>query len=243
MNVVEESERFTNIMEYEARFDANGNPSGRSTDPTHGDTDLDGLLDGIEVGGWEILVVNRGVQPTWVVSDPGLADTDSDGLSDYEEFLSTCDGQGSMLQMLIRMAMKSDQQEVMLGYIFNGEQYFTSACMFDTDNDGLEDGEEVIAGADNFVTHANNSDTDNDGLIDGNEILFIPRPFQHETNPLINDTDADGMLDGWEMQVKSTEDNNEFSLALGCNIELESSRLYAKLIEQLPDGTWWLCLD
>ena len=95
MNVVEESERFTNLMEYEARFDESGNAVGRSTDPTHGDTDLDGLLDGIEVGGWEILVVNRGVQLTWVVSDPGLPDTDSDGLSDFVEFSSACDGQGS----------------------------------------------------------------------------------------------------------------------------------------------------
>ena len=34
MNVVEESERFTNLMEYEARFDDNGNAVGRSTDPT-----------------------------------------------------------------------------------------------------------------------------------------------------------------------------------------------------------------
>ena len=214
MNVVEESERFTNLMEYEARLDDNGNAIGRSTDPTHGDTDRDGLLDGIEVGGWEILVVNRGVQVTWVVSDPGLADTDSDGLSDFLEFSSTCDGQGSNASNVDTDGDgESDQQEVMLGYVFNGEQYFTSACMFDTDNDGLEDGEEVIAGADNFVTHANNSDTDNDGLIDGNEILFIPRPFQYETNPLINDTDGDGMLDGWEMQVKSTEDNtNSHSL-------------------------------
>ncbi|MEC8106869.1 MAG: hypothetical protein VX115_03915, partial [Candidatus Thermoplasmatota archaeon] len=190
MNVVEESERFTNLMEYEARFDENGNAVGRSTDPTHGDTDLDGLLDGIEVGGWEILVVNRGVQLTWVVSDPGLADTDSDGLSDFVEFSSACDGQGSNASNVDTDGDgESDQQEAVLGYIFNGEQYFTSACMFDTDNDGLEDGEEVIAGADNFVTHANNSDTDDDGLIDGNEILFVPRPFQHETNPLINDTD------------------------------------------------------
>jgi len=214
MNVVEESERFTNLMEYEARFDENGNAVGRSTDPTHGDTDLDGLLDGIEVGGWEILVVNRGVQLTWVVSDPGLADTDSDGLSDFVEFSSACDGQGSNASNVDTDGDgESDQQEAVLGYIFNGEQYFTSACMFDTDNDGLEDGEEVIAGADNFVTHANNSDTDDDGLIDGNEILFVPRPFQYETNPLINDTDADGMLDGWEMQVKSTEDNtNSHSL-------------------------------
>ena len=72
--------------------------------------------------------------------------------------------------------------------------------MFDTDNDGLEDGEEVIAGEDNFLTHANNSDTDADGLIDGHEVLFVPRPFQRATNPLLNDTDSDGMLDGWEMQ-------------------------------------------
>ena len=74
---------------------------------------------------------------------------------------------------------------------------------------GLEDGEEVILGQDNFLTHANNSDTDGDGLIDGNEVLFVPRPFQNPTNPLINDTDADGMLDGWEMQVESVEDNSK----------------------------------
>ena len=63
----------------------------------------DGLLDGIEVGGWEILVVNRGVQLTWVVSDPGLADTDSDGLSDFVEFSSACDGQDPTLPTLIQM--------------------------------------------------------------------------------------------------------------------------------------------
>ena len=46
--------------------------------------------------------------------------------------------------------------------------------MYDTDNDGLEDGEEVILGADNFLTHANNSDTDGDGLIDGHEVFVRP---------------------------------------------------------------------
>jgi hypothetical protein len=244
MNVVEESERFTNLMEYESRLDDNGNAVGRSTDPTHGDTDRDGLLDGIEVGGWEILVVNRGVQVTWVVSDPGLADTDSDGLSDFVEFSSTCDGQGSNASNVDTDGDgESDQQEVMLGYVFNGEQYFTSACMFDTDNDGLEDGEEVIAGADNFVTHANNSDTDNDGLIDGNEILFIPRPFQYETNPLINDTDGDGMLDGWEMQVKSTEDNtNSHSLWVAIS-NWDRPWMYGISNQQLPHGAWGLRLD
>ena len=46
------------------------------------DTDNDGLIDGIEVFGWEILVVNRGVEITLVVSDPGLPDTDGDGYPD-----------------------------------------------------------------------------------------------------------------------------------------------------------------
>ena len=63
------------------------------------------------------------------------------------------------------------------------------------------------------MTHANNSDTDGDGLKDGNEVLYIPRPFQEQTHPLVNDTDGDGMLDGWEMQVQSEEENtNSHSL-------------------------------
>ena len=70
--------------------------------------------------------------------------------------------------------------------------------MFDTDNDGLEDGEEIALGLDQYITHANNSDTDNDTLNDGDEVLFVPRPWQSATNPLVNDTDNDGMSDGFE---------------------------------------------
>ena len=36
------------------------------------------------------IIVNRGVEITLVVSDPGL-DTDSDGLSDFVEYSSLCD--------------------------------------------------------------------------------------------------------------------------------------------------------
>jgi len=214
MEIVELEEQFTNLMEYNARDrDGDGIVDGRSTDPLNPDTDSDGLLDGIEVMGWEILVVNKGVVKTWVTSDPGLFDTDEDGLSDFQEFSSVCasgsnasnpdtDGDGEL-----------DQIEALTGYSWEGVAYFTSPCMFDTDNDGLEDGEEVIAGKDNFLTHANNSDTDNDSLVDGDEVLFVPRPFQNPTNPLQNDTDSDGMLDGWEMQVKSSEENkNSHSL-------------------------------
>lgn len=214
-SIVEEEERFTNVMEYMANDrDGDGIIDGRSTDPLNSDTDADGLIDGIEVMGWEILVVNRGVQPTWVTSDPGLYDTDADGLSDFAEFSSVCNGGGSNASNPDTDSDGlSDLQEAGDNFMWDGEYYSTSPCMFDTDNDGLEDGEEVIAGEDNFLTHANNSDTDNDGLIDGHEVLFVPRPFQNPTNPLLNDTDSDGMLDGWEMQVKSAEDNtNSHSL-------------------------------
>ena len=226
--VVEDNERFTNEDEYEAKFknnepfDENGDPSliiGRSTDPMDPDTDNDGLIDGIEVFGWEILVVNRGVEITLVVSDPGLPDTDSDGLSDFVEYSSLCDSGSNASNPDTDGDGLDDQFEATGGGgtlqwpLGGGEAYTTSPCAFDTDNDGLEDGEEVIVGKDGFRTHANNSDTDGDGLKDGNEVLYIPRPFQEATHPLVNDTDSDGMLDGWEMQVQSEEDNtNSHSL-------------------------------
>jgi len=209
MVIVEPEEQFTNLMEYQAR-DKNGDGvvDGRSTDPLNPDTDGDGLLDGIEVMGWEILVVNRGVQRTMVTSDPGLWDTDSDGLSDFMEFGEVC-AQGSNASNADTDGDGlGDQAEALNGFVWEGERYFTSPCMFDTDNDELEDGEEVILGKDGFQTHANNSDTDDDGLKDGAEVMFVPRPFQSPVNPLMNDTDADGMLDGWEMQVLSVEDDS-----------------------------------
>lgn len=57
----------------------------------------------------------------------------------------------------------------------------------DTDNDGLDDGEEIALGTDPF-----DADTDGDGLEDGEEIEL-------GTDPLDPDTDADGMSDGWEV--------------------------------------------
>ena len=178
MTIVEEEERFTNVMEYKANDrDQDGNLDGRSTDPLNADTDNDGLIDGIEVMGWEILVVNRGVQPTWVTSDPGLYDTDADGLSDYAEFASVCNLGGSNASNPDTDSDGlTDLEEAGDNFMWEGEAYSTSPCMFDTDNDGLEDGEEVVAGEDNFLTHANNSDTDDDGLVDGQEVLFVPRP-------------------------------------------------------------------
>jgi hypothetical protein len=59
----------------------------------------------------------------------------------------------------------------------------------DSDNDGLTDVEEKIAG-----TNPNVVDTDNDGLSDYEEVKI------YHTNPLVADTDGDGYLDGAEVK-------------------------------------------
>ncbi|RZD36140.1 MAG: hypothetical protein CXT72_02015 [Methanobacteriota archaeon] len=188
--VVEDDERFTNLDEYNARDrDNDGIIDGRSTDPLNPDTDNDGLLDGIEVIGWIIRVVDYGVRDVHVQSNPGVFDTDSDGLSDaveyYDTFTNATDRDTDSDGL-------EDFTEAMDGFHWNGSQYFTNASSHDTDNDGLSDGEEVVDGLDQYITHANKADSDDDGLNDGNEVLYIPRPWQIQTNPLINDTDEDG---------------------------------------------------
>ncbi len=205
LTIVEDSEKFTNLMEYDARDrDRDGTIDGRSTDPLKADTDGDGLIDGIEVIGWTILVVERGVNNVRVTSDPGEFDTDGDGLNDSKEYYVTFtntsnkDTDGDGLE---------DYTETEDGFTWEGELYFTNASMYDTDNDGLADGEEVVDGEDQYITNASDADTDDDGLNDGSEVLHIPRPWQNPTNPLDNDTDMDGQPDGWEMQVTSTQDN------------------------------------
>ncbi|RLF59302.1 MAG: hypothetical protein DRN25_04180 [Thermoplasmata archaeon] len=61
-----------------------------NTSPNKQDSEIwpDGLLDGIEIKGWNITV--EGVTKR-VSSDPKLYDTDGDGLSDYEEWQNLTD--------------------------------------------------------------------------------------------------------------------------------------------------------
>ena len=63
------------------------------------------------------------------------------------------------------------------------------ASQVDSDNDGLTDVEEKIAG-----TNINIIDTDNDGLSDYEEVKI------YKTNPLSADTDGDSYLDGAEVK-------------------------------------------
>ena len=64
----------------------------------------------------------------------------------------------------------------------------------DSDDDGLNDGPEVL-------THLSNplaADSDGDGLTDGEEVNT------HTTNPILTDTDRDGLTDGAEVNTHTT---------------------------------------
>jgi hypothetical protein len=66
----------------------------------------------------------------------------------------------------------------------------TDSKKFDTDLDGLSDGDEVIV----YKTNPLLADTDGDGLSDGDEILIW------HTDPLNSDSDGDGYKDGEEVR-------------------------------------------
>ncbi len=119
--------------------------------------------------------------------DPNNADSDGDTLADIEELwttftdpsLATTDGvtndaladpDGDGLGNYAELAAGSDP------------------LVADTDDDGLDDGDEVNL----YGTNPDNVDTDDDGLADGSEVRL-------GTDPLDPDTDDDGTLDGDEV--------------------------------------------
>lgn len=67
----------------------------------------------------------------------------------------------------------------------------TNPCKVDSDEDGIDDPDEL------FIHHTDplNADTDHDGRSDGDEVLGVP-----QTDPLDADMDNDGLPDGWEVR-------------------------------------------
>src|SRR6058998_1659913 len=68
----------------------------------------------------------------------------------------------------------------------------TNALYWDTDKDGLSDGDELL-GRTGWMTSPNKTDTDGDGAQDGREIRDL------HTDPLLPDTDHDGFRDGIDL--------------------------------------------
>jgi hypothetical protein len=78
--------------------------------------------------------------------------------------------------------------------------YETDPFNVDTDNDGLEDGDEVLQGADPLDPNDPvATDLDLDGLRDELELSL------YGTDPLNDDTDSDGLYDGAELNIHGTD--------------------------------------
>ena len=109
-----------------------------------------------------------------------------------------------------RLGTRLDGDADGLSDAFELLSFGTSANVFDTDGDGLSDGEEFAAGTD-----PHNPDTDGDGLVDGREVHLGTDPFDGDTdddglsdaeedlygtNPLSDDGDGDHLPDEWEIR-------------------------------------------
>ncbi len=166
------------------------------SDPTDGDTDDDGLIDGLEG------VLRQDSNHTYYRD----ADTDDDGLPDMQDLLLGTDP----------LSPDSD-----LDMVSDGDEFYkygTSPVNPDTDFDGLTDGEEL------FFWHTNpfSDDSDGDGLKDGYEVLItgsnpmdedsdndgltdFQEFFIYYTQPFVYDTDGDGLSDGQEINIYDTD--------------------------------------
>ncbi|MCY3414617.1 MAG: hypothetical protein INQ03_23410 [Candidatus Heimdallarchaeota archaeon] len=173
------------------------------TDPLDGDTDDDGLIDGLEG------MLRPDSNHTWGLNP----DTDGDGLGDYQEIKLGTDGR----------SVDTD-----LDGVTDGDEFFiygTNPFLADTDSDGLEDGEEL------FLYHSSPflRDTDADGLLDYDEVWkYFSKPADEDsdndfltdweeimiyyTDPFNEDTDGDGLLDGEEIDGFEVEINGSMKM-------------------------------
>ena len=166
-----------------------------ATNPLNGDSDGDGLIDGMEAF--------SGLSN--FKTDPSNPDTDGDGLGDMVEvLLGSNPREADTDQDLV-----PDAEEYFLygtnplypdsdfDGVLDGEElflYHSNPWMVDSDADGLTDNEEISV----YGTDPVDDDSDNDDLTDYAEI------FIHGTDPFDKDTDDDGLRDGEEVNTYKT---------------------------------------
>ncbi len=113
-----------------------------------------------------------------------VVDTDNDGMEDSWE-----DAHGGKDNLTLTGDFDADGLLDVNEFLANVDPEDT-----DSDNDGLNDGPEVLT----HQTNPGDSDTDDDGLTDGAEINT------HGTNPRSADTDGDGLTDFAEINTHGT---------------------------------------
>jgi hypothetical protein len=157
------------------------------------DSDGDGLPDG-----WERLHGLSTTDDGSTDEDNGpLGDPDEDGLTNAQEFARGTNP---------NVPDDSDGDGILDGFELDGSTNpFTDGVQgsppgdptdpnrADSDNDGIDDGEEVIAGNDGFITDPNNDDTDGDGYKDGVETLNGSDPRNSASIPNIPNREIIGI--------------------------------------------------
>ncbi|MEW5761091.1 MAG: hypothetical protein AB1779_10040, partial [Candidatus Thermoplasmatota archaeon] len=169
------------------------------TNPRVWDTDGDLLMDGYERDFW---IHHLG-------EDGPLIDSDTDGFwnildHDSDNKAESWFERDEKERIVVMSSTILDGDRLRDGEEVNISQIpqwilLSDPAKFDTDEDKLYDGKEIIF----YKTNAWKKDTDNDGLMDGVEVeeglLWGMRgelKIYAYTNPLVNDTDDDGLIDG-----------------------------------------------
>jgi hypothetical protein len=202
------------LAEYEDKS-LNGKLDANETDPLKPDTDGGGAWDGDEI------ISEPPRDPLNPLDDWDIADFDRDGLTDeFENNSLTGDPKNQTIwnnpdtdddnlwdgfNIDIDYDGKIDHLGEKVGHNKYDPTYPNSS---DSDNDGLNDGQEVN-GDKGYLTDPNSNDTDGDGLTDGFDLLnslgelSMHHPDQTDsTDPLKPDSDGDGLSDGYNKTIQ-----------------------------------------
>ena len=172
------------------------------TNPDMADSDVDGLIDGLEFNQYKTDPLNidsdgDGLSDNDEVinytTNPNLVDTDNDGISDGDEVNKF---HTDPLRVDTDFDGISDYEEINVTK--------TDPTKADTDKDGLKDGDEI----NKYKTSPLKSDTDGDNISDGDEVL------KYNTNPTKQDTDGGTVLDKVEIDRGSNPLNPEDDIIL-----------------------------
>ncbi|MGJ8724507.1 MAG: LamG-like jellyroll fold domain-containing protein [Roseibacillus sp.] len=142
-------------------------------------------------------------------ADANSNDFDGDGVSDYDEFVKGGDGANDDdfdMDGLTNLQETSGSANPWTSGVSGatpGET--TDWCVADSDGDGIDDGEEVVAGVDGFVTDPNSRDTDGDGFADGAELAEGSDPTDANSLPPI----TTGLVGYWEFENDLVETSGE----------------------------------
>ncbi len=207
------------------------------TIPNKFDTDDDGLWDGIEVYTYGTNPLLPDTDSDFLLDkteiDVGLNpvdnDTDNDLMIDGYEYTfgldyfnasdANLDYDNDTLTNLVESYLwtnpfnaDTDGDKIVDNYEL---ELGCDPAKYDTDDDGLNDYNEIFVIGSDF----DNNDTDSDGLIDGDEV------FIYQSNPLVVDSDGDTLDDGDEVYIyhtnpASTDTDGDL---LADNLELDNN--------------------